>query len=149
MMLVNVTFRDCIAAGNSGFGWILSPHMLNASSRDLSIAVENMTITGGATPPPKDAAHPAWRPGMGIGITGITGLNEKGTLQKSWGTSALGGSVRISHTIVRDTWGSGLFVNSKGSHAASVLLKKRQLSRCAASGPKQESELPPISIGTA
>jgi hypothetical protein len=119
MMLVNVTFRDCIAAGNSGFGWILSPQMLNASSRDLSIAVENMTITGGATPPPKDAAHPAWRPGMGIGITGV---NEAGVMRKGWGTGALSGSIAISNSTVRDTWGCGLFVTSKGSHAASLLL---------------------------
>ena len=96
MMLVNVTFRDCIAAGNSGFGWILSPHMLNASSRDISIVVENMTVTGGATRPSRDAAHPSWRPAMGLGITG---LNEMGATQKGWGTGALGGSVRISDSL--------------------------------------------------
>ena len=46
MMFVNVSFKDCTFVGNSGFGWILSPSMLNGSSRDLSIVIENITVTG-------------------------------------------------------------------------------------------------------
>ena len=119
MMLKNVSFRDCISIGNSGFGWILSPHMLNASSRPLSIVVDNLTVIGSETPPPNDAAHPSWRPGMGIGITGV---NEAGAMRKGWGSGTLRGSIVIANSTVRDTWGSGLFITSKGSHAASLLL---------------------------
>ena len=121
MMFVNVTIRDSTFIGNSGFGWILSPSMLNGSSRDLSIVLENITVSGGATRPPPDTAHPAWRPGLGLGITGIL---QDGTLRPDWGHGATGGSVLISNSTVSDTWGSGLFITSKGAHAATVTVSR-------------------------
>lgn len=123
MMLNNITFIDCIADGNSGFGWILSPQMLNASSRPLSIVVENLNVVGGPKPPPKDAAHPSWRPAMGIGITGVNEAGADFGQSRYWGTGSLGGSVVIRNSTVRDTWGCGFFATSKGSHAASLLVE--------------------------
>ena len=69
----------------------------------------------------QEVAHPSWRPGMGIGITGV---NEAGTMLEDWGTGALRGSIVISNSTVHDTWGSGLFVTSKGSNAAGLLVSE-------------------------
>ena len=45
---------------------------------------------------------------------------QAGTMRPGWGDGAVGGSVLISNSTISNTWGSGLFITSKGSHAAAV-----------------------------
>lgn len=89
----NVTFRDCVSQNNNGAGFTVAFAKLNATSDAVSVSVQNLTVDGGAS--------------EGLVLSGIR--------------PGLRGTINVSDSVVRNTWG-GSGVYDKASDGAMVRL---------------------------
>ena len=91
----NVSFVDCISSNNAGSGFTVAFAKLNASSNAVSVSVRNLTILGGQS--------------EGLVLSGVR--------------PGVRGSINISDSLIKDTWGgSGLY--DKASDGAPVRITR-------------------------
>ena len=115
----NVTFKDCISRDNVGAGFTVALINLNRSSAAVSIALNNVTVDGGYS--------------EGLDIGGVR--------------PGLEGSINITDSLVRNTWG-GNGVYDKASDGAPVRFTRCRIENVGAGGACGCSHDPLIVYGS-
>lgn len=100
--ITNIELRDVTIRDNDGAGVTVAPQKLSAASPDVSILIDGLQVLSGTS--------------YGVRIAGVNDGNSAG------------GEIRLQHSLIQNTWRTGLLIDKKSSLGTRVVIENVEVS---------------------